>query len=149
MKNLTVLLIATFALVNMQAQRGGERLEALKVSYITNELDLTPEEAQVFWPVYNEYQNKLKALKKERRQQILDKWKHRENMSETEIDKSLDQFLEYQQQETELEKTYIQKFRKLLPLKKVAQLIVVEERFKLHILKELKKRREHNHGPGR
>ncbi len=36
-------------------------IEALKVAFISKELDLTPDEAQKFWPVYNQYSKDLKA----------------------------------------------------------------------------------------
>ena len=41
-----------------------EKIEALKMGYISKELDLSPEEAQKFWPVYNQYQKELDAAKK-------------------------------------------------------------------------------------
>ena len=34
---------------------GGARLEAYKIAYITKRLNLTPEEAQKFWPIYGVY----------------------------------------------------------------------------------------------
>ena len=41
----------------------GHRLEALKIAYITKNLDLSPEEAQKFWPVYNQYSAELKKAR--------------------------------------------------------------------------------------
>ena len=43
----------------------GSRIESMKVAYITNKLDLTPEEARKFWPVYNSWQNKKEELWKD------------------------------------------------------------------------------------
>ena len=44
------------------AQDGGDdRIEAVKMAYITKELNLTPDEAQRFWPVYNNYMNEIKT----------------------------------------------------------------------------------------
>jgi Spy/CpxP family protein refolding chaperone len=45
-----------------------ENIEAMKIAFITNKLELSPEEAQKFWPVYNQYNEKLKDLRKKRRQ---------------------------------------------------------------------------------
>ncbi len=33
----------------------GSRLESLKIAYLTKKLDLSPSEAQLFWPIYNQY----------------------------------------------------------------------------------------------
>jgi hypothetical protein len=37
----------------------GQNIEALKVAFISKELNLTPEEAQKFWPVYNQYSKEI------------------------------------------------------------------------------------------
>lgn len=37
-------------------------IEALKVAFLSKQLDLTPEEAQQFWPVYNQYATELKQI---------------------------------------------------------------------------------------
>lgn len=50
------------------AQPGrGEKLEAIKVAYITKELNLTADEAQKFWPLYNQYFEELKKARAENR----------------------------------------------------------------------------------
>ncbi|OZA24427.1 MAG: hypothetical protein B7X86_08430 [Sphingobacteriales bacterium 17-39-43] len=52
-----------------QDRRGHyERIEAIKVAFITKKLDLTTEEAQKFWPVYNNYQKELMELMRKRRE---------------------------------------------------------------------------------
>lgn len=42
---------------------GGGKLEAIKIAYITQQLNLTPAEAQRFWPVYNSYSSEVKAAR--------------------------------------------------------------------------------------
>ena len=39
-----------------------KKIQAMEVAYITKELNLTPEEAQKFWPVFNRYRNDAKAV---------------------------------------------------------------------------------------
>ncbi len=39
-------------------------IEALKVAFISKELELTPDEAQKFWPVYNQYSKEIKEARK-------------------------------------------------------------------------------------
>ncbi len=41
-----------------------QEIEALKVAFISRELQLTPEEAQQFWPIYNQYSNEIKETMK-------------------------------------------------------------------------------------
>src|ERR1700712_1124417 len=49
-----------------QAQRAeGGRIDALKIAYITKKLDLNPEEAQRFWPIYNQYMVEIKSARQQ------------------------------------------------------------------------------------
>ncbi len=48
-----------------------QSIDALKMAYITKELNLSPDEAQKFWPVYNNYSNELKKARKDFRQDDL------------------------------------------------------------------------------
>src|ERR1041385_3852112 len=48
-----------------------ERVEAFKVGFLTQRLNLTPTEAKAFWPVYNEYEAELEKLRKTRRENLL------------------------------------------------------------------------------
>jgi hypothetical protein len=79
MKRLLLIVGFAFSFLLGQAQNG-ERLEALKIAYITKRLDLSPEEAQKFWPIYNQYAEELKRTRKE---------EIRENKSEIELDEAL------------------------------------------------------------
>jgi hypothetical protein len=50
---------------NIRPGQGMQKLESMHIAYLTRELNLTPEEAQQFWPVYNKYRNELKATFKQ------------------------------------------------------------------------------------
>ena len=45
------------------AQKNGGRIEALKIAFLTKKLNLSTEEAQKFWPVYNKYQDEIKKTR--------------------------------------------------------------------------------------
>ncbi|MFT3948625.1 MAG: hypothetical protein QM763_16800 [Agriterribacter sp.] len=55
----------TFATLLTQAQvtepEKGERIKSLEIAYLTRQLQLTPEEAEKFWPVFNQYRKELRA----------------------------------------------------------------------------------------
>lgn len=57
----------TFQCVDAQPAKRGERIEALKVAYITQVLKLTADEAQKFWPVYNSYFEEMKKVRQSNR----------------------------------------------------------------------------------
>jgi len=114
-----------------------EKVEALRVAYITKELDLTETEAQVFWPVYNEYQKKQEDSRKEFKKKY-----NKETDYNFATDKEAEDYItadiQHKVQEAELLKTYYEKIKKVLPVKKVAKLRRAEESFRQEMLKQLK-----------
>ena len=42
-----------------------ERIKAQRVAFITDRLSLTPDEAQKFWPIYNQFTDEFEGVKKE------------------------------------------------------------------------------------
>ena len=70
-KNIFTLLIVLIS-INALAQDGAfirkkrEQIKSLKVAFITNELNLTPDEATKFWPLYNAYEDKQRDIKKQK-----------------------------------------------------------------------------------
>ena len=61
---LTAFLSLTFFAMAQDGNTGQKKqdLEALKVAFISRELELTPDEAQKFWPIYNEYSKELRTI---------------------------------------------------------------------------------------
>jgi hypothetical protein len=124
-----------------------ERLEALKVAYLTKELDLTPQEAQQFWPLYNEMEAKMKAIRKQRRDNRLDTKANHESLSDQELSAAVDRELAFEQQELDLKKQYNERFKKILPIKKVAKLHAAEHGFRKELLHRAKDRSKIPGGP--
>lgn len=118
-----------------------ERIEALRVSFLTNRLELTPREAQSFWPLYNEYQDKLDLERKSRRLELKElKQKDGTTITEADANKLIDSELAFHAKEAVLMKQYYEQFRKVLPATKVVMLLRAEEEFKRELLKQLKDR---------
>lgn len=135
-KYLLVLLVALFATKASYAQPGkSDKVEALKVSFITEKINLTTTEAQSFWPLYNEYNDKIKFARKSFRQQYA-------NVTDFKTDKEADDFLnaelKLRQTEVDLQKEYFDKFKKILGSKKTGLLKKAEEEFKKEVLKIFK-----------
>ena len=103
-----------------------EKMKAHKIAYITQKLNLTSEEAQVFWPVHNELENKLHELREANRP---DKKKDPEAMTDAEVEEMVMQRFEFKQKELNLEKEYHEKYKQVLPTKKVAALYKAEQSF--------------------
>lgn len=118
-----------------------EKLQALKVGYLTEKLALTPEEAQAFWPLYNEMEARIKETRKARRKNRRNTMQNHEEMSDQDLLKALDSELTMEQQELDLKKEYSVRFREILPIKKVVKLHALEETFKKELLRKARDRR--------
>lgn len=113
-----------------------EKIEAMKVAFLTQQLDLSSREAQQFWPVYNEYQDKLEALRQQRRKDR--KASTSDALSDKDAEALLDQELAFRQQEIDLQKTYYQRFKGVLTVRKALKLMRSEEEFKRVLLEQIK-----------
>ena len=108
------------------------------MAFITNKLELTGKEAQQFWPVYNEYQDKLEALRKTRKMEIRQESGKLETITDQEAEQIIEAELGLRAKEVELNKTYFAKFKQVLSAKKVLKLMRAEEEFKKELIKQLK-----------
>lgn len=113
-----------------------EQIEAIKVAFITSKLDLNTEEAQKFWPVYNNYQKELMELMQKRR----------EERQKTNIDPNdkINADLAYESRMLDLKKKYKKLYLKAIPPEKILQLYQAEREFREHLIKQLKHRRTEN-----
>lgn len=118
-----------------------DQIEAQKIAFITKELDLTPDESQKFWPVYNQFNKERQEIKKQQRA-ALKPGKNIDELSDAELQKIMEANLNYKQKELDLEKQYHAKFLTVLPTKKVAKLYKAEEKFKRILLEKISKNRQ-------
>ncbi len=112
-----------------------EKIEVQKVAFITTQLDLTTAEAQVFWPVNNQFSEEMKVIYSEKRENRKDI----KNMSDSEIAVMLENNFKIEQKELDVKKEYNLKFQKILPTKKVAKLYHARMQFKRELLRKIKK----------
>lgn len=114
-----------------------ERVAALRVAVLTEVLSLTPEEAQGFWPLYNEFQDKREQVHKQ-----IKPAKQLEGMTDAEVEDYLKRYFELKQQEVDLERDLAQKLRKVLPTRKIAKLPMAEREFRERLIARLKENKE-------
>ncbi len=127
----------TSAAAQQDADRRNEKVQSIRIAIFTEVLQLTPDEAQGFWPVYNEYLDKREALVQQYRPA-----KQLDFMSDSEVEEQIKLHFERQQRELDLEKEVFQKLRKVLPVRKIAKVPEAERRFRESLLKKLQEARE-------
>lgn len=70
-KYLLITLFFLSGFTQLKAQDDPEensKIEALKIAFISKKLDLSPDEAQKFWPVYNQYFKEMRQALKDRKE---------------------------------------------------------------------------------
>ena len=151
LQSLTLILCFPFLIFaqskEAQKQNKKEQMEVMRVAYITKELNLTAEEAQIFWPVYNKYNEVLDELKTEGRELKKSIKKDPESlnkMSEKELDQIIYKQFELDEKKIIIQKEYHNEFKKVLPAYKVYLLYKSKNGFKKAMLKRVNGSRSQN-----
>lgn len=142
---LIIFLLLIVSGLDAQPRRGGnrdgsptrERIRAQRVAFITERLALTTEEAQRFWPVYNQFTDEWEQLKKQQntlRKNAADKLAV---ISDADAAKMLEEELAIQQKMVDVQRKYQASLQKVISVKKVVMLYKAERDFKLELLKRL------------
>ncbi|RPD47941.1 hypothetical protein DNI29_10940 [Hymenobacter sediminis] len=124
---------ASFAQTNRLSQ-----LENAKIAYITEKISLTQDQAQKFWPMYNDFTTKRRDLNRRTRQL---RTTRPDALSDQQIRENLNQAMDLRQQEVKLEKEYLDKFEKVLSIRQVGQLYAAERDFTREVIKRVADRR--------
>ena len=95
------------------------KIQAQRVAFFTERLNLKPAEAEKFWPVYNEYDAKRAKLNAEESRLINLFKDNKALLTDKEIDNDIKKILETRKAITTLNEEYYVKFRQILPARKV------------------------------
>lgn len=140
MKNLTIIaLLFTLpflALAQRPDDKKREEIESYKIAYLTQKLELSSDEAKVFWPIYNDYQKEQAELRKERGQKMISfrKMPEIDEMSDSEVQALILNDFNLKQRELNLEKKYYAKLKSSLPIKVIGKYYRAQETFKRELL---------------
>ena len=116
-------MLGSFAVV--KAQDGddtrAEKIKSLKIAFITQKLQLSADEAQKFWPIYDQYENDINRLRLE-------------NKNSTVIDK--------EEKLLNIRKKYLGSFEKVIGPQRVNKLFTAEKDFRSILIQRLKNRNQ-------
>ena len=113
-----------------------EKMRSEKIAFLTTEIGLTPEEAQAFWPVYNQ----VEKDKDEAMHNVIKAYKELCKAIEDgskDVSALLDKYIAAQAKMNEVENGVAAKYKAVLPVEKVAKLYVSEERFRRNHIRRL------------
>lgn len=139
MKTVHTLIFTLLVSASVFAQKfDREKIKALKIAHITEQMALTTEEAQKFWPIYNanqEAEQKLRETSVEKRKQ-----KNPEDLSESEAKALLLEMARIEREKADLHSQMLNELLDILPAKKILLLLQAERSFKRKMFEEFKSR---------
>ena len=114
-----------------------ERIKALKIAYITEHVNLSAEQAEKFWPVYNRFEKELHNLHRG----FMEKYRSdNPNADRRTAHEYIDANLDFQEQALAIKKKYKDEFLKVISPEQLADLYRAERGFKEMLLRELGRR---------
>lgn len=112
-------------------------IQTERKALVDKNMGLTEEESKVFWPLYEEYQKELAKLNKRRLDFIDSFGKDYERMTDQKAKDLMDEWINIQKDALKVKSSYIRKFGRVLPMKKVARYFQVENKLEAAVDYEL------------
>ena len=133
-------LMATVA-TNAQSKQDWDKIKSYKIAFITERLNLSPKEAQEFWPIYNEYEAQKIAIHRQEHSEIKKKIKNLETLSSKEASDLLKQMEKLEDEKYKARKAYVEKVSNTISATKTIILLRSEEEFKRQLIKQYRHKR--------
>tara|TARA_B110000503_G_scaffold67195_1_gene105315 strand:- start:91 stop:543 length:453 start_codon:yes stop_codon:yes gene_type:complete len=147
-KIITFVCISLFCILSLSAQerRGGrEKIKALKIAYITEQLNLTTDEAQKFWTLYNVFDKEQHTLRSKHKLEIKKAIKIKgaiDSISEKDAENLITTKLVTDKQLYESRKIFTSKVKKVISYKKILKLQIAEREFGWKLMRKYKHKKQ-------
>lgn len=140
MKNyLTLVVLLIFSVAIAQNDKKLDRIKALRVAYISNKLELTKEEAEKFWPVFNTFDDKQLDLRIQKRILTFKLQKQNSDLnSEKEMSAILDESEKIEDEMQSNRKTFVKNLKGIISPQKIILLKRLEIEFKQELINKIK-----------
>ncbi len=146
-----LLIIIMFPVIRSSAQNTNlEKLNNYKIGFFTKKLNLTSEEAEKFWQVYNDYQGQRNLLQLEKVKLNRNFNQNESTLSDKQLEEMGDKYVDCLVKESNLAVSFHRKLKEVLPPVKVILYYQAENQYKIQLLNELQTvRQQQRVRPGR
>ena len=153
MKRIIIFLfiMSVYPVIRSSAQNPNlEKLNNYKIGFFTKKLNLTSEEAEKFWPVYNDYQSQRNQIQLEKLKLNRNFNQNGSTLSDNQLEEMGDKYVDCLVQESNLAVAFHKKIKEVLPPVKVILYYQAENQYKAQLLNELQNvRQQQKARPGR
>lgn len=151
-KSILIIFIFIFATSSLLAQKvNRQKIQLLKTAFITDAINLTPDEAEKFWPVYNLYSDEMRRLRNSMERGLMQEYKLSngiDNLTEEQAQQFLTKVQDLEQKILENKMTMVQELSNIISAKKIVKLHKAERDFNRRMLQEYGRRNKGSVGPG-
>jgi hypothetical protein len=146
-----LLIMSTFPIIRSSAQNTNlEKLNDYKIGFFTKKLNLTSEEAEKFWPVYNNYQSQRNQIQLEKLRLNRNFNQNESTLNDKQLEEMGDKYVDCLVQESTLAVAFHRKLKEVLPPTKVIRYYQAENQYKIQLLNELQNAKQQQRlRPGR
>lgn len=138
---LSVVAVAQGGKFKEKMQQKKDQLKSMKIAFITSELNLTPDEATKFWPLFNEFEEKQRELRQEKIKNYIDRSQNSEKLTEKDALSLLNQMETAEDELHQLRKKFVANLKGVLPASKILKLKKAEEEFSKKLLQQYRGKR--------
>ena len=117
-----------------------KEIKAQKSAYLTQKMELTPEEAQRFWPVYDQMEKEQHANRKELMELRRSLKRSGSEITEEQANDLLDRELEMREKDVQVARKYDPQLRKAIGAQKLVKLQKAEREFHREVVKRMRDR---------
>ena len=137
--SLFFLLLSLLFAKALEAQQGKnadkwEQMQSAQLQFLAQELQLTETEKQGFEPLYRRFKEEERTLRGKRKRGEHQQQTSWQNMSDAELENYLESQIAREQAWVDLRRRYLNEYKKVLPLRKIAALPQAERSFKRALL---------------
>ncbi|WP_432411410.1 hypothetical protein [Rasiella sp. SM2506] len=141
MKKALILLTLCFT-TTLFAQGKHEKIKALKVAHITEQLSLTAKEAEGFWPIYNATEDKMHTLRKTEWKEVMKKIENDfDILTDAEATALIEKSLDVKEKELQTYRALVKDLKGVIPPKKIILLRKAEDDFKRKLLERYRNKK--------
>jgi hypothetical protein len=134
-------------LISLSAQNPNlEKFSTYKIGFFTKKMNLTSQEAEKFWPLYNEYQKQKNLIQRDKMTMIRDFNQNESTLSDSQLTDMGDKLIKDLSDESSLAVAFHMKIKEILPPAKVIRYYQAENQYKIQLLRELQENKQQHKG---
>ena len=136
---LSIILVSSFTFAqNELFKNKKDQVKTLKIGYITNELDLTADEATKFWPLFNAFEDRQQEIRQQKLKNYLAQLDNEtvNSLTEKEAQTLLNQLENTEEDLFQLRKKFVLNLKNVLPAVKILKLKKAETQFSKRLLQQ-------------